>query len=562
MIVRWMQIAAMSVLAAFISVGGVQAAAAAGGFTGPDVPALTPMMADYANIGVKTSPGRTDVPQLLGVLQEIHATDYMHLVWREDYYPSAWDDFQLMAPQFQQAGIRLWLYLTPPSEGVPDPFQGDYVRWATETAAIAAQYSTVAGIVIDDFDYNTALFTPSYTQQMMDAAHAVAPELSLLVTVKYAARNTIAEHVRAGAVDGVVAPYYPGDHTDTTQFLPEMQSYRTWLDTQTALGGQSGAMPLVPMIYATKHSGTTDVPTPVYVEKLLDIGLEATTNGLANGVVTYCLPKDQPSMVEAVARVYAANAPQGVVFNYDFSRCVAGPLNGQDGWAKAFGGAEQNIIAAGVNGWAGKHVQAAASANPFNSYSLRTNNDDWSFSLVDDKDFDVSVLILVKGEKYGVFAGLYDIDNGGQGLLMGVYGGRKVDGAAAPSLGWSIDGVAYYDVPVDNVNTDSIFRVGVAVASDGSGNYSARRYYKNVTVGGEIVFVGDTIPLIYEDLGAMWNQLQVRTLLSGSRIDNIRVSQVPEPSTAALLSAGLAGLLLCRARRNILFPFCVAVMSQ
>ena len=33
---------------------------------------------------------------------------------------NAWKDFQMMAPKFQRAKIGLWLYLTPPSEGVPD----------------------------------------------------------------------------------------------------------------------------------------------------------------------------------------------------------------------------------------------------------------------------------------------------------------------------------------------------------------------------------------------------------------------------------------------------------
>ena len=96
-----------------------------GGFTGPDVPPLTPLLGDYVNVGVRTPENRTDINQLIRVLKEIGARDYLHLVWTEKRYPSAWEDFKLMAQEFQKANIRLWLYLTPPSEDVPEPFGDD-----------------------------------------------------------------------------------------------------------------------------------------------------------------------------------------------------------------------------------------------------------------------------------------------------------------------------------------------------------------------------------------------------------------------------------------------------
>jgi hypothetical protein len=118
---------------------------ARGGFTGSEVPAAPLMLGDYCLNGVRTSEGRTDVPRLIAVLRDMQVTDYMHLVWRERSYPHAWDDFQAMAPEFQKAGIRLWLYLTPPSETPPAPFGNDYVRWATECAALAKQYPIIQG---------------------------------------------------------------------------------------------------------------------------------------------------------------------------------------------------------------------------------------------------------------------------------------------------------------------------------------------------------------------------------------------------------------------------------
>jgi hypothetical protein len=277
-----------------------------GRFTGPEVPALTPLLGDYVNVGMRTPENRTDIARLLAVLKEMGAKDYMHLVWREKEYPSAWRDFQSMAPEFQKANINLWLYLTPPSEGVPDPFGGDYVRWASECAQVAKRYSAVKGICIDDFNGNVKKFTPAYCKQMMVEAHKTAPGLALLVVCYFGYQKTIAAHVEAGAIDGVIFPYfYPHKNlSDTMQLRPQIESYRKWLDQRVEMGGLSGKMPLVVMVYATKHSQSRDEPTPAYVKTCLEIGLETTRSGLTDGVVTYCLPKDKPAFVKSVSEVF------------------------------------------------------------------------------------------------------------------------------------------------------------------------------------------------------------------------------------------------------------------
>lgn len=277
-----------------------------GGFTGPNVPCLPALLGDYVNVGVRTPEGRTDISRLVKLLKQMNAKDYMHLVWQEKRYPRAWNDFQLMAPDFQKAGIRLWLYLTPPSEGVPDPFGNDYVRWATECAKLAKRYPAVKGICIDDFNRNVSMFTTSYCRNMMKQAHRIAPHLSLLVVCYFGYEKAIAQHVEAGVIDGVIFPYfYPHkNHSDTTKLLPQIKSYRKSLDRMTKRGGLSGKMPLVIMVYATKHSASPDHPTPAYVRKCLDTGLMATQEGLADGVVTYCLPKNKPEFLKHVSTSY------------------------------------------------------------------------------------------------------------------------------------------------------------------------------------------------------------------------------------------------------------------
>jgi len=279
-----------------------------GGFTGPGVPAFVPMLGDYAHVGVQTADKRTDIPRLMAALKSMGAKDYLHLVWSGENYPKSWEDFRLLAPEFKKAGLRLWLYLVPPSEPpAPEPFGLDYVRWASECAKLAQEYPCIAGLCIDDFNGNVDKFTPAYCRDMMNAAHKIAPRLALLVTNYFGTyENTMAEHVRTGAIDGVIFPYFlpQKNHSDTTLLLSQIQTFRKWLDEQTGQGGFSRTMPLVVMIYATKHSQSSDLPTPSFVQRCLEIGLEATAKGLADGVCAYCLPKDRPGFVEAVAAVY------------------------------------------------------------------------------------------------------------------------------------------------------------------------------------------------------------------------------------------------------------------
>lgn len=276
-------------------------------FTGPGVPSLAPLLGDFVAEGVFTPDKRTDIPRLLVALQKTGAEDYMHMVWNETRYPSAWEDFRLMAPVFQKAKIGLWLYLIPPSRtGVPDPFGGDYVRWAVECAKVASEYPAVKGLCIDDFNGAVKTLTPAYCKQMMDEAHKIAPHLALLVVCYFGYEKTITAHVEAGAIDGVVFPYfYPHkNQTDTTKLRSQIEAYRAWLDEHTKSGGLAGKMPLVVMVYAERHSESRDKPTPAYVKECLQSGLDCTKEGLTDGVVTYCLPKDNPAFVRSVAEVY------------------------------------------------------------------------------------------------------------------------------------------------------------------------------------------------------------------------------------------------------------------
>ncbi|HJV36040.1 hypothetical protein [Geomonas sp.] len=287
--------------------GGSTCAATASGFTGPEVPAVSGLRGDYTNIGARTADGRTDIAKLISVLKTINASDYFHLVWdNRPAYRYAWEDFQLMAPQFQNAGLNLWLTLTPPSEGVPVPFGGDYVQWAVECAKLAKSYPAIKGIVIDDFNGNTSLFTPAYCKKMMTEAHKIAPKLALLATCYYGYETKILKQVEQGAIDGVVFPYfYPQENnSDTTLLSAQIKMYRITLDKTLKRVKKHKQLPLIVMIYATKHSQSPDAPTPDYVKECIRIARQSIDQGLANGVVTYQLPKSDQAFIDAVSSAY------------------------------------------------------------------------------------------------------------------------------------------------------------------------------------------------------------------------------------------------------------------
>jgi hypothetical protein len=269
---------------------------------------LLTVIGDYGGKGVRKSNGRIDVPKLITVLKKIHAKDYMHLVWTRRAYPQSWEDFQEMAPQFQEANLNLWLYITPPDEGAPDPFGGDYVTWAIECAKIAKKYPAVKGIVIDDFNSNVATFTPSYCKKMMIEARKIAPDLELFVVGYFGKQSKIKEHIEQLAFDGIIFPYIatPTNLHDVSQLSSQINSYRQYLDRATMMMKNQRRMPLVVMVYASKLSTSPDSPTPAYVKACVDVALGATRDGMANGVVTYNLPKDQAEYIDSVITSYKA----------------------------------------------------------------------------------------------------------------------------------------------------------------------------------------------------------------------------------------------------------------
>jgi hypothetical protein len=210
----------------------------------------------------------------------MHARDYMHLVSWE--YPDAWKDFEKLAAKCATAGVRLWLYLPPPTEPpAPKPYEGDYVTWARACATVAKKYpKVVAGICIDDFCANTTTFKTAYCKQMMDEARSLAPSMRLFVVAYAGQLGDLERYLHEGVIDGVVFPYIRPqfDHTTTDTLMPQIQEFRTWLNRFTNRAGLCRRVSLVVMVYASGYSGLT-APTPDFVKACLNIGLDATKRG-------------------------------------------------------------------------------------------------------------------------------------------------------------------------------------------------------------------------------------------------------------------------------------------
>lgn len=149
-----------------------------------------------------------------------------------------WNELPAFADAAAAAGIKVWVYLVPPSEsyaggkGVPvgsrtstyAPFHWDYQRWASEIGKVAQAHPNITGIAIDDFGGNTAewpsqytfSFTPSYVAGMRSAARTSAPWLELvpvLYYTQYSNMTSISTSYRP-VVDGFIYPY-AGVATDT-----------------------------------------------------------------------------------------------------------------------------------------------------------------------------------------------------------------------------------------------------------------------------------------------------------------------------------------------------------
>lgn len=189
--------------------------------SGPDVPQRPAIMGDSIKV-LRSANGHIDTAATILRLKTANIKTYFYLIGFANAEID-WNDFigttGFMAAA-QSAGIDVYVYLTPPSEGGPPaPYNTmgtsqDYVNWADAIGTVAQSYSRLKGIVIDDFTDNTAYFTPVVVDAVMAAAHANCARLSFHVIAYFFLENHSVDAIPdrllfdyADHIDGVIFPY-------------------------------------------------------------------------------------------------------------------------------------------------------------------------------------------------------------------------------------------------------------------------------------------------------------------------------------------------------------------
>lgn len=194
------------------------AVAVAGNAEGGSVqsaPSSKPMLsrlhfADYDS-ELRQPDGHVHIDAMVAGLKELGVTTYYWLIW---HAATDWDDLKLFLPKAAQAGIKVWVYLVPPSENPPqygnsysEPFRLEYHRWAEEIARLSLEHPNLTAWVIDDFYANHELFTPAYLREMQARSKRINPRLAFLPLMYFGEiRPRFVENYR-GVIDGVVVAY-------------------------------------------------------------------------------------------------------------------------------------------------------------------------------------------------------------------------------------------------------------------------------------------------------------------------------------------------------------------
>lgn len=235
----------------------------------------------------------------------------------------------------------------------------------------------------------------------------------------------------------------------------------------------------------------------------------------------------------ALTGVFASNAAAENV-TYDFSRVTSGQnLLSQDNWAN-YATPTSIMVSNGETGWSGNYATSTGASSIY----TRLNDGGWSFSLQDNLDWEFSAKFGSEGDDFYNIVGL-DKDRGFRTMCLYVYGGE---------LRWKLEddqgGQVFYHKLALPSQSAKIYRLGIEAAAKGGGEYTFKAYYEDLSVSGPKVYVGSPVDAAIS-VSTRWNGLDLRMASSGiaGRVDDICISQVPEPSTLTLLAAGLVGLL-------------------
>jgi len=263
-------------------------------------PRLTNIYADYDNELRESSPRddgyyHINTPLLLSRLADASITTYAFLVCNYftgpiRHQPTDWYDLRdEFMPAAQDAGIQVWVYLTPPSEESPPPYYDNYVTWAHEIATLSVRYPNLKGMVIDDFNNNLWKFTPSYCSQISNELHSHNSDLSFFIVDYYP--QTITDLNSGDYTDSINGVIFADTHVND----PSQLSYEIEAIDDICHGGGTYHydIPLIVMIYCYRLHGID--PTTAYIQEALTIIHDEMGSEHADGMITYCLTKEPSS---------------------------------------------------------------------------------------------------------------------------------------------------------------------------------------------------------------------------------------------------------------------------
>lgn len=269
--------APVAILAAFLVLIGATTSVAPTAAAAP----VAGTRATYAG-EVTGADGGIDSAATINRVKAMNANTYVYLVWRAQ----EWTDFvNEFMPAAQAAGIKVWVYVTPPTEGSPPPYGSDYVTWAREIARVRTSYPNLTAWAIDDFNANTSKFTPAYLQQMRDAANAVSPGLDLYATVYYSALTAGFVDTYGPKLDGFIFPFRDEPYTNTMWTASATAQLNTVITNAARTADKVFLMP-----YASKLSSAVVPPDVNYVKAVTQVGITAMNQGRIPGIVQYNLP--------------------------------------------------------------------------------------------------------------------------------------------------------------------------------------------------------------------------------------------------------------------------------
>src|SRR3569833_3222179 len=223
---RIRQMLAVLVVSAMIPLAGGAAHAAPAAPAAPAGVAAAPVPGEVLGAypsAIRDSSGHMDVAATIQRLTDAHVNTYWYLVCHfAPYSQLEWDQLPEFLAAAQQANIKVWVYLCPPSEASTSdykpalpPYQWDYPAWAQHIAEYSLTYPNLVGYTMDDFIANSTkknwstYFPPQYTAQMVAAGKAVNPALKFSPIMYYPDMVGLDAAVAPyrSLLDGVIFPY-------------------------------------------------------------------------------------------------------------------------------------------------------------------------------------------------------------------------------------------------------------------------------------------------------------------------------------------------------------------